>query len=136
MHRTEPYVYAQMIAGKDAVASRRGQELVAHRHRGVELRRRLPVPARRAPGVRRALVQPCIGKELASFTIRRKCRGARLRIQVKNSGKAGRPSSRSTARPSPGTWCLMPRRVRRSTSSAWCEHPFPLKVHVGMRRPS
>ena len=53
VHRLEPYVYAQMIAGKDAVRARRGQELVADRHRGLELRRGHAVPARRPPGLRR-----------------------------------------------------------------------------------
>ena len=48
VHRLEPYVYAQMIAGKDAVRPRRGQELLAHRHRGLELRGRQPAPAGRA----------------------------------------------------------------------------------------
>ena len=35
------------------------------------------------------LVNPCIGKEIAKFTITRKCRGAEYRINVTNSGKGG-----------------------------------------------
>ena len=35
-YRGEPYVYAQMIAGRDAADAGRGEELVAHRHRGVD----------------------------------------------------------------------------------------------------
>ena len=58
LHRCEPYVYAQMIAGKDAPTPRRSQELLAHRHRRVELRRRLPVPPRRAPRLRGAARGP------------------------------------------------------------------------------
>ena len=53
IHRCEPYVYAQMIAGKDAPTPRRGQELLAEWHRRVELRGHQPVDPRhprRAPG--------------------------------------------------------------------------------------
>ena len=35
------------------------------------------------------LVNPCIGKDVAKFTITRKCRGAEYRINVTNSGKGG-----------------------------------------------
>ena len=47
-HRCEPYVYAQMIAGKDA-SLRRGQELVADRHGRLEPRRHHPVDPRPPP---------------------------------------------------------------------------------------
>ena len=50
IHRTEPYVYCQMVAGPEAG---RGQEQLAHRHRGMDLRRRLPASARRAAHIRR-----------------------------------------------------------------------------------
>ena len=43
VHRCEPYVYAQMIAGPRRPDPRRGQELVADRHGGLELRRGHPV---------------------------------------------------------------------------------------------
>ena len=43
VHRCEPYVYAQMIAGRDAADARRSQKLLALGHRGVELRRHHPV---------------------------------------------------------------------------------------------
>ena len=39
VHRCEPYVYAQMIAGPRRADPRRGEELVADRDRGVELGR-------------------------------------------------------------------------------------------------
>ena len=58
VHRQEPYVYAQMIAGKEAVAARRGEELLAHRDRRVELRRRQPAPARCAAGLGRPRRRP------------------------------------------------------------------------------
>ena len=54
VHRQEPYVYAQMIAGKQAVAPRRGQELLAHRDRRVDLRHGQPAPARGASRLGRA----------------------------------------------------------------------------------
>ena len=89
IHRTEPYVYSQMIAGKDA--ARHGEAknswltgtaawnyvAIAHYMLGVR------------PEYDGLLVQPCIDKELASFTVHRKCRGADYLIQVKNSGKGG-----------------------------------------------
>ena len=37
LHKCEPYVYAQMIAGKDAANSRRSKELLAHRNCRMEL---------------------------------------------------------------------------------------------------
>jgi len=89
IHRTEPYVYSQMIAGKDAVRHGEAKNswltgtaawnyvAIAHYMLGVR------------PEYEGLLVQPCIDKELASFTIHRKCRGANYRIQVKNSGKGG-----------------------------------------------
>ena len=43
VHRCEPYVYAQMIAGQGRPDARRSQELLAHRHRRLELRRHHPM---------------------------------------------------------------------------------------------
>ena len=37
IHKTEPYVYSQMIAGRDAVRAGEGEEFMAYRHGGVEL---------------------------------------------------------------------------------------------------
>jgi cellobiose phosphorylase len=36
-------------------------------------------------------VNPCIGREIPSFTVVRRCRGAEYRIAVRNSG-SGRPA--------------------------------------------
>ena len=64
-HRCEPYVHAQTIAGNDAADPRRGQELVAHRHRGLDVRRRDAVdpghPARPRWPAHRPL--PAVGVE-------------------------------------------------------------------------
>ena len=35
-------------------------------------------------------VKPCIGKEVAEFTVTRKCRGATYVIRVKSSGGTGK----------------------------------------------
>ena len=53
VHRCEPYVYAQMIAGKDAPTSRRSQEFLAHRDRGMELLRDHAMDPGRAAYIRR-----------------------------------------------------------------------------------
>ena len=58
IHRCEPYVYAQMIAGRDAADPRRGEELVADRHGRLELRRGDPVDRRHPAGARRAADRP------------------------------------------------------------------------------
>jgi cellobiose phosphorylase len=89
IHRTEPYVYSQMIAGKDAVRHGEAKNswltgtaawnyvAIAHYMLGVR------------PEYDGLLVSPCIDKDLSSFTIHRKCRGADYRIRVKNSGQGG-----------------------------------------------
>ncbi|HVO72315.1 MAG TPA: hypothetical protein VMT24_19840, partial [Aggregatilineaceae bacterium] len=86
MHRTEPYVYAQMIAGKDAVHMGEAKNswltgtaawnLVAITQHMLGIKPEFD-------GLR---VKPCIGPELPEFTITRKCRGAEYQIRVKNSG--------------------------------------------------
>ena len=86
IHRTEPYVYSQMIAGKDAVRHGEAKNswltgtaawnfvAIAHYMLGVRAE---------YDGL---LIDPCIGKEIADFTISRTCRGTEFRIHVKNSG--------------------------------------------------
>ncbi len=51
VHRCEPYVYAQMIAGKDAPTPRRSEKFLADRHGGLELRRHHPVDSGHPPGL-------------------------------------------------------------------------------------
>ncbi len=89
VHRTEPYVYSQMIAGKDAV------------HHGEAKNAWLTgtaawnfvAAANYLLGVRPELdglcVQPCLPAEVPEFTVTRKCRGATYVIKVKNSGSGG-----------------------------------------------
>jgi cellobiose phosphorylase len=89
IHRTEPYVYSQMIAGKDAV---RPGEAKNSWLTGTAAWNFVAI-SQYMLGVRPEfgglLVNPCIGKEVPRFTITRKCRGAEYRISVTNSGKGG-----------------------------------------------
>jgi len=89
VHRLEPYAYAQMIAGKDAV--RHGEaknswltgtaawNFVAVSQYLLGVR----------PGYDGLLVDPCLGPELPDFTVTRVCRGATYVIRVKNGGGKG-----------------------------------------------
>ena len=89
IHRTEPYVYSQMIAGKDAV---RPGEAKNSWLTGTAAWNFVAI-SQYMLGVRPEfgglLVNPCIGKEIPTFTVTRKCRGAEYRIAVTNSGRGG-----------------------------------------------
>ena len=58
VHRAEPYVYAQTIAGPDARHLRGGEELVVDGNGGVELRGHFAVDPRDPPRSRRAAGRP------------------------------------------------------------------------------
>jgi cellobiose phosphorylase len=85
----EPYVYSQMVAGKDA--PRHGEaknswltgtaawNLVAITQYLLGVR----------PEHNGLRVQPCIDKEIASFVIHRRCRGAEYEIRVHNKAQGG-----------------------------------------------
>ncbi|HYP99984.1 MAG TPA: glycosyl transferase [Polyangiaceae bacterium] len=89
IHRTEPYVYSQMIAGKDA--PRQGEaknswltgtgswNFVAVSQYLLGIR----------PEWDGLCVKPCIGKDVPEFTVTRKCRGATYKIHVKSTGGTG-----------------------------------------------
>ena len=89
VHQLEPYVYAQMIAGKDAV--RHGEaknswltgtaawNFVAVSQHLLGVR----------PGYDGLIVDPCLGPEIPEFTVRRTIRGATYVITVANSGGKG-----------------------------------------------
>jgi cellobiose phosphorylase len=91
IHRLEPYVYAQMIAGKDA--PRHGEaknswltgtaawNFVALSQYLLGIR----------PDFEGLRVQPVISKEVSAFTVTRKCRGARYVVHVKNTGGGAKP---------------------------------------------
>jgi len=89
VHRLEPYAYAQMIAGKEAV--RHGEaknswltgtaawNFVAVSQYLLGIR----------PGYDGLVVDPCLGPDLPEFTVTRVCRGAEYVIKVTNSGGKG-----------------------------------------------
>jgi cellobiose phosphorylase len=91
VHRLEPYVYAQMIAGKDAVRHGEAKNswltgtaawnfvAISQHILGVK------------PELEGLRVAPCLGAEVPGFTVVRKCRGAEYRITVSNEA-TGRPA--------------------------------------------
>jgi cellobiose phosphorylase len=91
IHRTEPYVYSQMVAGRDAVREGAAKNswltgtaawnyvAIAHHMLGVR------------PELDGLRVSPCIGPEIPSFTVTRRCRGATYRIRVTNALKHDGP---------------------------------------------
>ncbi|HEY8923468.1 MAG TPA: glycosyl transferase [Polyangia bacterium] len=119
IHRLEPYVYAQMIAGKDA--PRHGEaknswltgtaawNFVAISQYLLGVR----------PDYEGLRIQPCIGKDVPSFSITRKCRGAEYKINIKNSGGAGTAKLKVDGKPITGN--LVPYAVAGSTVVIDCE---------------
>jgi cellobiose phosphorylase len=89
IHRTEPYVYSQMIAGKDAknpgeaknswLTGTAAWNFVAISQHLLGVR----------PEWDGLCVKPCIGTEVPEFTITRKCRGATYLIHVRSNGGTG-----------------------------------------------
>ncbi len=89
IHKQEPYVYAQMIAGKEAVRHGEAKNswltgtaawnfvTVSQHLLGVR------------PGWEGLIVDPQIGPEVPEFTVRRVARGATYEITVRNSGAEG-----------------------------------------------
>ena len=89
VHKLEPYVYAQMIAGKEAVRHGEAKNswltgtaawnfvTVSQYLLGVR------------PGYDGLVVDPQIGAEVPEFTVRRVARGATYEITVTNSGTPG-----------------------------------------------
>src|SRR6478609_8283035 len=119
VHRLEPYVYAQMIAGKDAV---RHGEAKNSWLTGTAAWNFVAV-SQYLLGVRPdwdgLRVRPCIGKEVPAFTVTRKCRGATYKISVKNSGKGGAPKLTVDGKPVAGD--LVPYAKPGSTVIVECE---------------
>jgi len=89
VHKLEPYVYAQMIAGKDA--ERHGQAKNSWLTGTASWN--FVTISQYLLGVRAdydgLVVDPCIGAEIGEFTVRRQIRGAEYVINVKNSGGKG-----------------------------------------------
>ncbi|MBR5376963.1 MAG: glycosyl transferase [Lachnospiraceae bacterium] len=86
IHRTEPYVYSQMVAGKDAKFFGQGKNSwltgtaawtftdISQYILGVY------------PTLNGLQINPCIPKDFGDFTIEREYRGARYHISVKTNG--------------------------------------------------
>ncbi|WP_297084044.1 GH36-type glycosyl hydrolase domain-containing protein [uncultured Demequina sp.] len=89
VHRLEPYVYAQMIAGKDA--ERHGEAKNSWLTGTASWN--FVVASQYLLGVRAdydgLVVDPCIGAEVSEYTVRRQIRGSEYVITVKNSGGKG-----------------------------------------------
>jgi cellobiose phosphorylase len=102
IHKTEPYVYSQMIAGRDA--PRHGEAknawltgtaawnfvAVSQHLLGVK------------PEYDGLSVRPCLGKEIAEFSVERRCRGATYKIRVKNTDRGGKVSLKVDGKPISG----------------------------------
>jgi len=119
LHRLEPYVYAQMIAGKDAV---RHGEAKNSWLTGTAAWNYVAI-VQHMLGVRPELsglrVSPCIGAEIAGFELVRRCRGAEYRIRVTNRA-SGRPARLVVdGRPLQGT--LVPYAAAGSVVRVDCE---------------
>jgi cellobiose phosphorylase len=90
LHKTEPYVYAQMVAGKDAAKPGEAKNswltgtaswnfyAITQHILGIK------------PQYDGLLIEPCVPKSLGNFTINRIFRGKKLEIRVKNQFKTGR----------------------------------------------
>jgi len=119
IHRLEPYVYAQMIAGKDAV--RHGEaknswltgtaawNFVAISQHILGIKPELS-------GLR---VNPCIAAEIPRFTIVRKCRGATYQITVDNQARGRAARLHVDGQPHAGT--LVPYAAAGRTVVIECE---------------
>ncbi|WP_061961130.1 GH36-type glycosyl hydrolase domain-containing protein [Demequina flava] len=86
VHRTEPYVYAQMIAGKDAVrhGEAKNSWLTGTASWNFVAVSQYLLGVR--PGYDGLIVDPRIGAEIGSYTVTRVIRGATYEISVTNSG--------------------------------------------------
>ncbi len=84
LHKTEPYVYAQMIAGKEAATPGQAKNswltgTAAWNYYAIT---QFILGIR--PTFDGLLIDPCIPADVAGFSVRRKFRGANLEIQVEN----------------------------------------------------
>ncbi|MBD3850547.1 MAG: glycosyl transferase, partial [Acidobacteria bacterium] len=119
IHRTEPYVYSQMVAGRDAVREGEAKNswltgtaawnyvAIAHHILGIR------------PEFDGLRVSPCIGAEIPDFTVTRRCRGAVYRIRVTNSLKHDGPQLKVNGETTKGT--LVPYAPAGETVDIDCE---------------
>jgi cellobiose phosphorylase len=119
VHRTEPYVYSQMIAGRDA--PRHGEAKNAWLT-GTAAWNFVAV-SQHLLGVKPEFdglsVRPCLGREIAEFTVERRCRGATYRIHVKNACRGGKVTLKIGGKPLVGH--LVPYAPKGSVVEVECE---------------
>jgi cellobiose phosphorylase len=119
VHRLEPYVYAQMIAGRDAV---RHGEAKNSWLTGTAAWNFVAI-SQHILGVKPELdglrVSPCIGADVPSLAIVRRCRGAEYRISVQNTG-SGKPA-RLVVDGKPVSGTLVPYAPAGATVTVACE---------------
>ena len=117
-YQSEPYVYSQMIAGKDAV---RHGEAKNSWLTGTAAWNFVAV-TQHLLGVRAGYdgltVKPCIDAAIGLFVVQRKCRGATYEIHVKNRG-TGQVRLRVDGRPIDGN--VVPYAPAGATVHVDCE---------------
>ncbi len=112
VHRTEPYVYSQMIAGKAAVNHGEAKNSWLTGTAAwcyVAITQYLLGIRAEVDGLR---VEPCMPGDFGDFTIDRVCRGAHYEIRVHNTGAGGPIRLRIDGEPIDGT--LVPHRAPRT----------------------
>jgi cellobiose phosphorylase len=89
VHRLEPYVYAQMIAGKDAVrhGEAKNSWLTGTASWNFVAVSQYLLGVR--PDYDGLVVDPCIGAEVGEYTVTRQIRGATYKVTVKATGTKG-----------------------------------------------
>ncbi|HEY8945475.1 MAG TPA: glycosyl transferase [Polyangiaceae bacterium] len=117
IHRLEPYAYAQMIAGKDAVRhgeAKNGWLTGTAAWNFAAVSQYLLGVRPEHDGL---VVHPCLPKEVGEFTVQRKCRGATYTIHVVNSGGT-KPTLRVDGKPVTGS--LVPYAPSGATVKVEC----------------
>jgi len=119
LHRTEPYVYAQMIAGKDAVkpGEAKNSWLTGTGSWNFVAISQYLLGVR--PEWDGLLVQPCLTKTISSYTVTRRARGAIYKITVKNSGGTGEAKLTVDGKALSGN--LVPYAAKGATVEVLCE---------------
>jgi cellobiose phosphorylase len=120
VHRLEPYVYSQMVAGKDS--PRHGEAKNSWltgtaAWNFVALSQHLLGIRPEFDGLR---VHPVIGRDIARFTVWRSCRGASYEIRVRNAG-GGSSAPRLTVDGQPLEGDVVPYAKRGATVVVECE---------------
>lgn len=87
IHRTEPYVYSQMIAGRDAVRAGEAKNSWLTGTAAWNYYAITQYILGIRPDFDGLIINPCISKEIGTFKITRKYRGTVYNIEIENSGR-------------------------------------------------